>query len=467
MIVKRTKVVTTIRGAMAWAQAYIAEERKHKGEDYGELGMGLGKKYYTSRPVGALTAHGYAKLRVDALALSRNLKGNDAVIVFLREHCRRRTLQRKKILGIRLFLRLDPAKTVELAMDLVDIDRLLVRCIEGAFGMLERAHYPGDRMGYILGIRHDAVAETANQPGRPHIRANVLVLPQTENGIRISLTHQAQPGRDGRNVDLLDAIHLNYQAMADEYTYNIKAAPRVPPSKEWVALVKECAGHALEDAFEGPDMEPVKGRKFTLDKFSYYATTSDRENIRLRFIHRMDQLIARAAGTIPARWKEYDERQTVTEAAFCKRVTDHTTMLAKGIKEMRAVRNHEVKIWAFDPPKALLLQKPTRLIGNRKDQIKALFDDLEMKRYALRVNLVGECALQEMELSVLNGLKEIPDWIKALGQISSGKGPMPNQDIFRSEKVAPRTPAAASPVVAPAAEPAAVPPAHPAKRGMR
>ena len=78
MIFKRTKSLSNARAAVSWAKDYQDEVSKHKKKLQDEkeqdklenLGMGLGRTYYTSRPAGLLSAHGFVKQEVAQLQLA-------------------------------------------------------------------------------------------------------------------------------------------------------------------------------------------------------------------------------------------------------------------------------------------------------------------------------------------------------------------------------------------------------------
>lgn len=428
MIAKRTKSLTSPRAVMKWAGDYVDESRKHKGQDLGELGIGIGKKYFTSRPTGALTAHGYAKKRTEIVSVTLGLRGNDAVLAMLKEHCRERAMKKRKIYGLRFVMSLDPGNTAKLAPRMVDIDRLLVRSIEDTMTAIENQYYPGDKLGYVLGIHHDAITKDPNKPKRPHIHAHVMFLPQTEKGLRISFSNHTQPLRDGTYHDMLDAIRELYQTMTQHNIYDMNVLPEPAPTPEWQALVKECAYHAADDMKAQQGMAQERVRKFVLDKFSYYLTTSKRENVRKRYNYRMD-LFLKQDGTVPT-WQDLAYRITESLNYASKRLALQSQPLGEAATTWVSKREQTVKFWDFNP-KAVMLRKPAQRSPNRTDKINQIFDEMLIKRQSYRVNLVGELAAQEMLYGEL--VNQAPEWLETLGRISAGELQMPNRDILRLE----------------------------------
>ena len=141
--IKKTTVVTSAKRAVGWADGYCNEIKKHKGKEV-EGGILIGQTYFTSRPRGTLSAHGFGKKEVARLNRTRSLADNEATLEFIQEHCRKQKLKGRKIMGLRLILSMDPVKVTQLLMDQVDIDRLLVRVAEDTFSTIARKFYPGD-----------------------------------------------------------------------------------------------------------------------------------------------------------------------------------------------------------------------------------------------------------------------------------------------------------------------------------
>lgn len=223
MIIKKTTEVTAPSIAYRWVRHYMDEVAKHKNEDIEGLGIKLGKNYFTSRKPGAVTAHGYAKELVKEQTKELGLKGNEAVLAFLQRHCRRQRKKRRKILGIRMIMSLDPGKTVEMVHAQVDIDRLLVAIAEDTFNTLSQKFYRGDRFGFLMAIHHDAMTNSNKwrlahrdpgvaKPSRPHIHAHLFVLPQTEKQeLRISFSDHSRPLRNGQFIDMSEQLRFTYQ----------------------------------------------------------------------------------------------------------------------------------------------------------------------------------------------------------------------------------------------------------------
>ena len=441
MIVKRTKSATQTRGVMNWANSYIDETKKHAMEDISSLGMQIGKMYFTSRPVGSISAHGYAKKKVDAITMTKGIRGNEAVLSFLSEHCRLQKMRKRKVLGLRLIMSLDPAKTVELADNLVDIDRLLVKTIEDSFERLSDLYYNGDRLGFILGVHHDAVTKAdGTRPSRPHIHAHVFVLPQTEQGLRVSLSNHTVPGRDGQFVQMLDELRFNYQDLVIKHIYNLHLSPEPEPSREWATIVKESTSHAIADILEGPKMEPSTSRRWLLDRATYYLRSTDREMYRRRYNIRMEQLRDAAKRDPVEHWTEIAEVLDETINVLGSRFRENSGLFDAQIKEIREERPAPSMLWNFKSPMGVLVPRPSRVGKNRKDKIRSLFREVELRRWANRLNMVGEQAIQEIELAASLSEVKAPEWVDNLGAIASNPAiQLPNYDILDKETKLPET----------------------------
>ena len=183
--IKKTTVVTSAKRAVGGADGYCNEIKKHKGKEV-EGGILIGQTYFTSRPRGTLSAHGFGKKEVARLNRTRGLADNEATLEFIQEHCRKQKLKGRKIMGLRLILSMDPVKVTQLLMDQVDIDRLLVRVAEDTFSTIARKFYPGDELGFVLGIHHDARVH-GNDAWVSYMAANATSAASTETGAAASL----------------------------------------------------------------------------------------------------------------------------------------------------------------------------------------------------------------------------------------------------------------------------------------
>ena len=98
-----------------------------------------------------------------------------------------------------------------------------------------------------------------------------------------------------------------------------------------------------------------------------------------------------------------------------------------------------MKFWDLETPKADIIidteNPPSAAQPNRTLAIKELFRELTLRRYATRVNLVGEAALLELDMGATQRPMDDLDCVKTLGEITETAGPMPNEEMLNlSEK---------------------------------
>src|ERR1039458_8481873 len=178
MIFKRTKSLSNPRAAVSWAKDYQDElsknkkrlqEEKEQGklEKMGVGGIGWGRTYYTSRPAGLLSAHGFVKQEVAQLQLAYGLDANAAALRYIEIHCLRQRKKRRTIMGLRAIASLDAAVIEPFARDMVDLDHAMVTSVERNMEALEREHYSGDRLGFFLGFHHDKLTTSEPNPPKP------------------------------------------------------------------------------------------------------------------------------------------------------------------------------------------------------------------------------------------------------------------------------------------------------------
>lgn len=246
MIFKRTKSLSNARAAVSWAKDYQDEVSKHKKKLQDEkeqkeqdklenLGMGLnrqsgpGRTYYTSRPAGLLSAHGFVKQEVAQLQLAYDLDANAAALKYIEIHCLRQRKKRRTIMGLRAIASLDAAVIEPFARDMVDLDHAMVTSVERTLEVLAAEHYPGgDSIGFFLGVHHDKLTTSDPNPRRPgkpppkasrldepHLHAHLFIIPHTALGRQLSISNHSFPqGKGMPAVDMLDAARQIFDHQA-------------------------------------------------------------------------------------------------------------------------------------------------------------------------------------------------------------------------------------------------------------
>jgi hypothetical protein len=175
MILKRTKMLTSPKAAVAWARDYCDEKAKHlkklqeekEREKLEDQGMQIGKNYFSTRPVGTLSAHGYIKPEVDRIRIAYGLDETSAALKFIEDYCVSQKRQRRNTLAIRAIASLDPAEVAPYTKELFDVDHALVRGIEKTFEHISDQYYKGDQIAFRMGIHHDRLSTSNPAPRKP------------------------------------------------------------------------------------------------------------------------------------------------------------------------------------------------------------------------------------------------------------------------------------------------------------
>jgi hypothetical protein len=265
MIFKRTKSVSSPKAAVAWARDYCSEKAKHAAklaqeqaeEDKLEnQGMRIGVNYFTTRPTGLLSAHGFVKDSVSQIKLAYGLDDNDAAVKYIENYCQEQRRKRRLVLALRVIASLDPEIINPYTKDMVDLDHAMVTSVERTMEAMSAEYYPGDSIGFFLGVHHDKLTTSdpnprkpgkkAPKPSRlekPHLHAHIFVLPWTARGKRISISNHNYPnGMDMPAIDMLDEARVTFDQQA---RLSIATLPgpvnEVFLSKEWNALARLAA----------------------------------------------------------------------------------------------------------------------------------------------------------------------------------------------------------------------------------
>ena len=282
MILKRTKSLSSPKAAVAWAQSYLDEKAKHKKkpgepeEKLEDLGMQLGKNYFTTRPAGTLSAHGYVKPIVDRIRVAYGLDETAAALRFIEDYCVAQKRQRRKTLAIRAIASLDPAEVAPYTKELFDVDHALVRGVEKTFEHISAQYYKGDPLGFILGIHHDRLSTLDPNPrkpgkappdprrlGKPQLHGHIFLLPWTSSGHRISMSNHSFPdGKDAPAEDMLFNARTIFLQEAKLSLASLAApANDVFTAPGWNSLGVLAAHQSLIDYRAEQEMRPNSARQ--------------------------------------------------------------------------------------------------------------------------------------------------------------------------------------------------------------
>jgi hypothetical protein len=422
VIFKRTKSVSIAWRATGWVKSYLDETEKHKGKDLSMIGLQIGKNYFTSRPSGQLSAHGYLKGQIEALKLTHHLDDNQAILKFVEHHCRRQRRKGRRILGLRAIASLDPKQVSPLITRMVDLDLLLEQAVERTFNTLAERFYPGDEVGYFLGIHHD----------RHHLHGHLFILPQTRNGLRLSLSNHTNPGRDTAYVDMLDQAREIYATAAQQLIYSQSRPTRMDyVSPIWTSLAKDLAAQTVDDFQSGQEMTPESGRKFGVNRFFYFVRTTHQEGLARRVKRRKERI---------AELSERGGRELIDEVRQNYQAVNQSMLgplaqraavidpIIQNYRENSSTSNVRHSILAV--PRAQLVSY--RVAPSRVEMLKNLSKEVALRRLAARITVLGEVANMELLMAAARGPNAAPAWLEMLeGAIQSGA--IPNQQMVELE----------------------------------
>lgn len=419
---------------MEWVGGYVNEMEKHKGKDLGQVGLGIGRNYFSTRPAGLLTAHGYIRGEVeeirrrippeseDQLGVARN---NRAIQEFVRRHCRAQREKKRKIIALRLVASLDPDKVQEILRYPVDLDRLLVSAIERTFNRVAEKHYLGDELGYIIGLHHDAL----DRLRRPHLHGHVFLLPQTRAGVLISVSNHSRPGRDGQYVDMLsETKDLFHEAAMDLVYSTAPARYKNFATQEWDDLAREISMKTAETVASGRQMSPERTRRFAINTFFFYVkkTHADWLKRRLQGLKdRIAELSVNGRTALVGTVRElYEGLKELMRPRFEERRRIANQVLTEFQKERVACATSDCHM---KQTRTCLIE--WRTVGNRRKLIEGLMQEIENRRMAARISMLSELGIIDLHLAAAGLTVNPPGWIQRL-EICIRGDRLPNKELL-------------------------------------
>lgn len=434
MILKRTKSLKRTAAAMEWVGGYVNEVEKHKGKDLAQVGLGTGKKYFSTRPPGLLSAHGYIRGEVDEIRRrmqpkSEELAGvacdNRAIQEFVRRHCSAQREKKRKIIALRLVASLDPDKVQEIVRYPIDLDRLLVAAIERTLSRLAEKHYPGDELGYIIGLHHDAM----DRLQRPHLHAHVFLLPQTRSGVLISVSNHSRPGRDGKYVDMLSETKDLFHEAAMDFVYS--TAPvryKSFATQEWDDLVREVSMKTVETVTSGRQMSPEQTRRYAISTFFFYV-----KKTHPRWLQRRLQDLKNRIAALEVKGRA---ALVGTVRELCAGLQE---LMRPGFEERRRIANQVLPEFQRERVACVtsdchMKQTRTclvewRTVPNRRKLIENRLEELDNRRMAARINMLSELGIVDLHLAAAGLTVNPPAWMQRL-EICIRGDKLPNKELI-------------------------------------
>jgi hypothetical protein len=454
MILKRTKSLSSPKAAVAWAQSYLDEKAKHKkkpGEaeqKLEDIGMQVGRSYFTTRPVGTLSAHGYVKPIVDRIRVAYGLDETAAALKFIEDYCVAQKRQRRKTLAIRAIASLDPAEVAPYTKEFFDVDHALVRGVEKTFEHISAQYYKGDQLGFLMGIHHDRLSTldpnprkpgkappNPNRLGKPQLHGHIFILPWTRGGRRISISDHSFP--NGMKAPAEDMLYYARTIFLQQAKLSLASLPApandIFTAPGWNALGVLSAHQAVIEFRAQPEMTPNSSRQYLIHRFLYHLRSLDREHLKRRLKERADRIKQLAA-----------EKKTIQDAAAY--AVDTITSLRPGFEErtrdlrrMRdayraSMRRPDVSVHLLDTPKAVLGTPPA---PNRDfyPELKSLFQTMPLRRKGSRITLLSD--MGEADLILASTRSQYPEWMNNLK--AAVFGVLPNQQLLNKDQPYPVT----------------------------
>lgn len=434
MILKRTKSLKRAAAAMEWVGEYVDEVGKNKEKDLGQMGLGIGKKYFTTRLPGLLTAHGYIRRDVDEIRRQTPpeqgdrtgvLRNNRAIHEFVRRHCRAQREKKRKIIALRLVASLDPDKVGTIIRYPIDLDRLLIAAIERTLSRVAEKHYPRDELGYIVGLHHDAV----DRSSRPHLHGHIFLFPQTRSGVLISVSNHSRPGRDGKYVDMLsETKDLFHEAAMDLVYSTAPARYKGFATQEWDDLAREISMKTVETVISGRQMSPERTRRYAINTFLFYVKKTHPEWLKRRLQALKDKIA------------ELQVRGPTALVAEARRLHDGLKELIRPrLDERRRIANQVLPEFQKERVACATSDchmKETRTclaewrtVGNRRKLIKGLMQEIADRRMAARTSVLSELGIIDLHLAAAGLTVNPPGWIQRLEVCVRGDK-VPNKELL-------------------------------------
>lgn len=226
MIFKITRPIRSLNSALDWVCDYQDETRKRSARENAGEGLILGIDYHTSREPGAVTAHGYLAPRIERSCRVHQIPTKEAVKRFFRAYDAALRKRCRKILGLRGVFSVDPKVLPDAFRRHIDLEQLLIECVEKTAELMSKRYYSGESLGYLIGIHHD----------KDHLHGHLLMLPYTSADKRIRWSNvdfpfeKAQLNPESRE-NLMSAWSDTFREVVDLEIYDLlrKLALRPEP----------------------------------------------------------------------------------------------------------------------------------------------------------------------------------------------------------------------------------------------
>jgi hypothetical protein len=437
-VIKRIFPVTRRPRALNWVKDYIDETTKHEGKDGAGTGMGIGQPCSTSRPPGSVTAHGYASEQLLKYELTHHVSGNEAVLGFIGEHLQKRHLRGGKILGWRLVISMDPEEVQAQLRALVDVDQFFESIVEDTFKDFARQVYPGDELGFIMGIRHDAMAGKRHggqdlepqKTSRTHVHGQLFVFAQTKQGLPVSFGVQAISGREGQRLDLQHELWLHYMGVTDRHIGKHRTWPQPEVSPGLSFIAREAFLSACEDTEVAPKMQPEERRRFRINRAMFQLKTLDRNMLMAHARRRKQQvneiraknkrgaimvdIVEKRADLATYEFQLKEERRAILEPILLAEPTIRPDPLPVEFLDINGLRP--------------ILLEPPRMTPDRSKVLVKTLQNLHRHRQTARIAVEGVKAKIDLNLAALTPAG-LPEWVIFLDEMSRSANP-PHQHFL-------------------------------------
>ena len=197
---RKTSTATTKESVSKYILSYVDETSKadalaeSRKQSYGDVQFGKpnpveqGIGYLSKEEQGRIRVFGFLRDDVEKLTgMPPNHLSNDARVMACHRAWMGRLEQHPgvKKYAHKFVLSLDPRFCELMARGGKDSDALLIQGVRTVLRRFQEKYYPGDRLGYLVGVHHD----------RQHIHAHVLLLPWAESGRHLKVTDSEEDKR--------------------------------------------------------------------------------------------------------------------------------------------------------------------------------------------------------------------------------------------------------------------------------
>jgi len=206
VIWKKTSTCRSVQGLRRYIAQYLDETQKEPSESgmptaaAKPASLRAGIDYLTKKEKGDVHIFGFLRPLIEAETsrsidqLTNQEKAEAAEVVW------KRLLKAKNLkkAAHKIVIALDPEICEMMTMARLPVDEELLRITRIGFDQYRGKFYPGQELGYLVGLHHD----------RAHIHAHIMLYPQTAEGKPLNVSHDSKVTLDNGKV-----VRVDYQGV--------------------------------------------------------------------------------------------------------------------------------------------------------------------------------------------------------------------------------------------------------------